>query len=372
MPQTLINSTEAAELGSKLVDYSVDAVNLDSAGDQKETTWQTQTWAKNLGYYKTIPELKAAIDTKATWTIGAGFEADEQTTLLLGTIKGNGKDSFNSILKNMIKVKTIDGDAYAEIIRDKEGMLVNLKPLAPDSIKSVQNQKGIFIRYEQISKIRGNKNKIFTPEQIFHLSRDRIADEIHGVSVIPAVEWIILARNEAMADWKTVLHRTVFPRFFYHIDSDDPAEIAAFKKKNDAATANRENIYIPKGVVVPEIMGVAPNATLNPLTWIAQLNDYFFQVVNVPQIVQGNANAFTDASGKIVYLSYEQSVKAEQLNEEEQILLQLNLELHLTFPASMQNEAISDTPSETDKVEEEPIETASQENDTTEELEGKK
>ena len=109
------------------------------------------------------------------------------------------------------------------------------------------------------------------------------------------------------------------------------------------------------------------------MAWIAQLNDYFFQAVNVPQIIIGNAKEFTDASGKIVYLSYEQSVKAEQLYIEEQVLLQLNLKIQLTFPASLQSEAISDQPSPVDmKLEEEAQETAAQPNDVKTELEGKK
>jgi len=124
-------------------------------------------------------------------------------------------------------------------------------------------------------------------------------------------------------------------------------------------------------------VATAQNQSLNPLTWINQLNDYFFQAVNVPQIIIGNAKEFTDASGKIVYLSYEQSVKAEQLYIEEQVLAQLNIEIKLTFPASLQQEAVSDTPNEeagteTQTVEEEGQEPATQPNDTTEELEGKK
>ena len=114
MTDTDIGSAEAGNLRNVIVEYNVDATDTDAAGTQKETSWQTTSWSQNLGYYKKIPELKAAIDTKATWTVGAGFEADEATTLLLGTIKGNGKDSFNSILKNMIKTKTIGSDSFAE------------------------------------------------------------------------------------------------------------------------------------------------------------------------------------------------------------------------------------------------------------------
>ena len=104
MPETDIGNAEASDLDNAITDYSVDAQSTDAAGDQKEFTHQSTTWTQNLGYYKTIPELKVAIDTKATWIIGAGIEADEVTTMQLMNIKGNGKDTFSSILKNQIKV----------------------------------------------------------------------------------------------------------------------------------------------------------------------------------------------------------------------------------------------------------------------------
>ena len=367
MPDTDIDSAEASDLKNTVVDYSVDAVSTEGATGQQEFTWQMESWPDYLGYYKSIPELQTAVDAKANWTLGAGFTSDEATESVLLTIKGNGKDSFNTILTNMVRVYTIGGDAFAEVIRAKDGLLINLKPLDPSSMVIVQSAEGRIIRYEQVSKSKKAKKK-FAPEQILHLSRKRIADEIHGISVVPSVQWIILARNEAMSDWKRVLHRNIDPLWIFHLDTDDTTKISAFKSRMDGARKNGENMYIPKGAVVPELVTTAANANLNPLVWINQLNDYFFQAVNVPQIIIGNAKEFTDASGKIVYLSYEQSVKGEQLYIEEQILNQLNLEIQLTFPASLQNEVISDTPAL--ELEEEPIESASQPNDTTAELEG--
>lgn len=363
-----IDSAVASDLTNATTDYSVDTQLTDGAGDQKETTYQNTDWSQDYGYYNKIPEFKIAIDTKARWTVGAGFETDEATELLLDTIRGNGKDSFNSILLNMIKVKTLSKDSFAEIIRDKD-VLVNLKPLDPGNMVIVQNKQGRIKRYEQVSKVKGKANKNYKPEQIFHLSHERIADEIHGTRIIDSLEWLIKARNEAMTDMKKLLHRHVIPRFKYSLTTDDPTEVATFKAKEDAANAAGENIYIPKGGVEQELISVPQNATLNPITWINQLNDYFFQVVNVPQIIMGNAKEFTDASGKIVYLAYEQNVKAEQLYVEEQCLIQLNLEINLRFPASLQNELVSDTPAM--ELEEEPMEKAVQPNDTTEELEGK-
>lgn len=369
MPETDIDSAVASDLTNAVTVFNVASETTDAPQGDKEYEFIIEDWEVNLGYYKSIPELQTAIDAKSNWVVGAGFEADNATTLLLDTIKGNGKDSFNSILRNAQTVKTLAGDSFAEIIRDKKELLINLKPLDPSSMKIVSNGKGRIIRYEQINKVK-EVVKTFQPEEIFHLSRNRIADEVHGISIVPSIQKIIDARAEAMADWKTVLHRHVSPLIIWHLDTDDTAEIATFKKTNDKAIANQENMYIPKGAVEPEIVATATNATLNPLASIEQLNDNFYQVVNVPQIIVGNAKAFTDASGKIVYLAYEQSVKGEQLYMEEQILSQLNIEINLTFPASLQQDTISDTPSEMDQVEEEPIEEAAQPNDTTEELEG--
>lgn len=358
-----IDNASASDLVSQFEDYSVESQTTDGAGDSKELRWQNTDWNKYLGYYKSIPELQTAVNAKANWTMGAGFEAKPHVVLQLATIKGTGKDSFNSILNNLIRTYTIAGDAFAEVIKDEYGRLVNLKPLDPGSIVIVADQKGRIKRYEQTSKHK-KPNKYFEPEEILHLSRNRLADEIHGISVIPSVEWIIKARNEAMSDWKKVLHRNIQPLWIFHLDTDDTTEIASFKAKMDAARADGENMYIPQGAVTPELVTTAQNSNLNPVTWINQLNDYFFQAVNVPQIIIGNAKEFTDASGKITYLSYEQSVKGEQLYLEEQILSQLNIEIALTFPASLQNELLSSGAKT-------PMEEAAQPNDTTAEVEGK-
>ena len=369
MPQVDIGSADRSSTGG-FVDYSVAAEVLDGVMPT-EFIWNNSEWSQQLGYYKTIPELQTAVDAKATWTIGGGYEAEENHKLILDRITGHGKDSFNSILMNSVRTYTIGGDSFAEIVTDEDDGFVNLKPLDPGSINIVYSSKGRIIRYEQTSK--GSINKKFAPEKIFHLSRKRIADEIHGISIIPAVEWIILARNEAMNDWKRVLHRNVEPLVIWHLDTDDPAQISAFKAKMDTAKGSGENMYIPKGSVVPEIVAMAANATLNPLTWINQLNEYFFQTVNVPQIIVGSGKEFTDASGKIVYLAYEQSVKGEQLYVEEQVAAQLNVIIKLTFPASLQNEALSDQPAELlPAPEEEKPQQVGEKNDVKETLPGKK
>ena len=346
MPQTNISGADASNLKTAFASgtenyYEVDSKTTDGAFDQKETTWTNEKWSQYFGYYKTIPELNSAIDAKATWTIGKGFLADPETTLILDQITGWGKDTFNTILENMVRTYQIGGDAFCEIIRDTEKNLINLKPLDPSSIMIIVDRKGRIKRYEQISKTK-NPNKKFKPEDIFHLARNRVADEIHGVSLIEKLEEIILARNEAMRDWRRVMHRNIDPMIAYKLDTDDETKIAAFKAKVDAAKGKGENMYIPKDSVEFEIISLAPNANLNPIAWIQELTNHFYEACGTPKIIIGNSSEFTEASAKIAYLAFEQTIAEEQLFIMESLGQQLGLDVLLEFPASLENELLSD------------------------------
>lgn len=343
MPQTDIGNTDTTSLKTAQPDWSVDAETLDGVQDQKETEYQIPDWSTKFGYYKNIPELQAAIDAKATWTVGKGYKTETEAKFIMSLITGNGVDTFNTILENMIRTYHIAGDAFAEIMRHENGIIANVKPLDPSTVKIIANRKGRIIRYEQTTK-GGKKHatKRFEPDEIFHLSRNRVGDEIHGQSLITAVEDIIKMRNEAMSDFKTVLHRNVAPVVIWHLDTDDNTKIAAFKSKVEDSRKDVENIFIPKGTVEPEIMSVAPNASMNPLPWIENLNNYFFQATGVPDIILGGSKALTEASSKIAYLAFQQTIEEEQLYIEEQTAMQLGLKIELEFPASLENELLSD------------------------------
>ncbi len=341
MTEQRINSAVESDLTNAVKDFSVASSDTDGTEGSIETRWDNAKWTQYFGYFEVIAELNAAINAKATWTIGKGYEANPQTTLTLDSIIGWGKDTFNTILENMIRTYYIGGDAFCEIIRGKENNLINLKPLNPGTITIITGKNGVIKRYEQNARTK-KPTKTFTPDKIFHLARNRVADQIHGVSVISSVENIILARNEAIADYKVVMHRNVYPRMIFHLDTDDETEITTFKTKMDNAYSKNENFYVPKDVVVPELMAVAPNATLDPKAWIEQQGDYFYEAVGVPQIILGGSGEFTEASAKIAYLAYQQNIEEEQLFIEEQVGMQLGLSIELEFPASLENELLSD------------------------------
>lgn len=340
MGDTDIDSANISDLNSALPETQVNTSSTDGQLDQKETTFTNSKWAQQLGYYRTEGEFKRTVDIKATWTVGKGFTADDETTLLLDTIRGFGKDTFNTILENCVRVYHIGGDSFCEIIRDDEDNLINLKPLDPGVMRIVTDRAGIIKRYEQTSKVKGAE-KPFSPERIFHLPRNRVADEIHGQSMIPELEDAILRLKEAKVDWQKVLHRNVSPARIWHLDTDDTTEISAFIGKVEAMVKDKENIFIPKGTVEVEVSSIAPNATLNPLPWIQYLEGSFYDTAGVPGIIVSSGKQFIDAAAKVKYLAWQQTIEEEQLFLVEQILAQLNLVIKLTFPASLEQGVLS-------------------------------
>lgn len=322
--------------------FSVTAEANDGVVGVDQTEHVNDEFDQQWSYYTDITDIQEVIDAKAEWTIGKGFEADELTTALLDTIKGYGKDTFNSILENMIATMEIGEDAYAEIITDDKGNLVNLKPLNTGSMKIIVSKKGIIKRYEQISRTPGRTNKRYKLEQIFHLCRNRRGDEVHGRSMIDVLVTLIKAKQEAIEDYQKVMHRFVKPQWKFRLKTDDAAEIAAYKAKMDAATGTGENIYEPFDVSESEIMALSPNATLNPVAWINYLDAAFYKAAGVPQFIAGGGVGFTNASEKIAYLAWQQRIEKKQLFIEEQTLAQLNLVITLTFPASIENDLISE------------------------------
>ena len=343
MPDTDIGKATTSDLSNSIEETTIDSASTDGASGDEETKLHNADWKKQYGIYKTIPEVKSAFDALTDWTVGKGYIADETTTLILDEVRGRGKESFNEILKNGTTVRKTGGDSYSEIITDNDGVLINLKPIDPETMTVILNSKGLIIRYEQISKVKGKKPKKYKPEQIFHLSNNRIADNGLGESAIDALEWIIIAKKEAMEIQKTVTSRYARPVIIWHLDTDDETKIANFKETTNNMSKDGENVFIPKGAVVPEVLAVAPNQTLNIISWLDYLDARFTQVSGVPDVILGNSKNLTEASSKIAYLAFEQTVKAEQLYIEEQVLAQLNLVINLEFPASLENELLSDS-----------------------------
>jgi len=331
MAQFDISNVSTTSMNTAVKDFSVSSKTIDKPADANETYWDSKDWNKYLGYYKSIPELKKAIDALACWTVGKGYNADAMTEVILEHISGWGEDSFESILMNLLIVKKINGDSFAEIIKDDDSLLLNLKPLDPSDIRIVVNKKGIIDRYEQLNRTTRESIKTFNPEEILHLSNDRISSEIHGISVVEACQWVIDARNEAMSDWRRILHRNLAGLRIIEVEEDNPAKLAVLETMWAKAINKGEVLVLPKGTASP----VNINPPVNPENWIRYLENFFYQAVGVPRIILGGAAEFTEASSKIGYLTFEQVYISEQRLLEQDLWNQLGLKIEFERPVSL-------------------------------------
>ena len=355
-----INKVTTQAMTQQLSALSDPSQDLDSPSSSGEMTWQNDDWAKWNGYYRTNRGgTKAKIDKFAMWAVGKGFNADEETKKILGDIRGFGKDSFNSIMENMIRVKKTNGDAYSHVIRAKTikekiknvassftlglvryapgtGKLLNLKPLNPGRIRTVVGDDGMLIRYEQLDAKRENIVATLDPNEVFHLMNDREGDEFHGISVYESMAEKLDKIQQLDNDMATVFHRYVMPLMKFTLDTDDETKVAAFKAKAKTALEGGDPLFIPMGAVEADALSIPQYATLDPLSWRGAWSQDAVMDIGIPELVLGRASGITEASAKIVYLSFQQTVEDEQREDEEQLLLQLGIELKYEFPARIE------------------------------------
>jgi hypothetical protein len=329
-----LSNTAMSNMSSAVSDVTVNSLNTDGATGQDEYSWQNNNWPKYWGYFNEIPELKNALITKSIWVVGKGYEADIETKVILDHISGWGKDTFKDILYNMDLMSRLAGDSFAEIISDeKTGLLLNLKVLDPGSIKIIVDKKGIIKRYEQTNKLSGGVIK-FKPSEIFHLSHNRLADQIHGISDLISLQKTIDADNEFFTDNKKVMHRQAKPLIIFKLGTDDPAKISAFVSKMDAAVNKGENIYVPddKNTFSYEVVQV--NIAANTLAYGDSIRQRFYRSLGLPLSVFGAASG-NESQSKIEYLAHEQVFAHDQRFIEEQVYNQLFLKIKLNSPVTL-------------------------------------
>jgi len=349
-----IAQAQVTDMTNTIDNFEITPAVTDGVADQPETTWDNRNWSVYYGYYNQIPQFKTAINAFATWVLGKGYTADARTEAQLSRITGMGEDTFLSLLWNMLVTKKINGDAYAHIIRNEAGDFINLKPLEPSSMRTIINSKGVIKRYEQTTKNK-EPNKKFKTTEIFHIMNDRVADEIHGTSIVDAIRWVIDAMQEAMEDQKTVMHRNVVPLRIIEIDSENTAKATKIKKQYEEAINKKEVIVVPKGnVEIKDSTAVLQDM----MPWLKYLENFFYQALGVPKVILGGSSEFTEASSKIGYLTFEVIYTREVSELLADLWNQLAIRIEINKPASLENELLNSEQKNTGQ-------TGFQANDTT-------
>lgn len=341
-----LTSTTTTDLANSVDTYSVSPKSTDSASSP-ETRYNNPNFTKYYGYYMTIPELNSTINALATWVLGQGYVCDGRTKILLKLLRGWGEDTFLSILWNLLVTKKVNGDAFAEIITDgktilKGGTLINLKPLDPSKMTIVCNAKGRITGYEQRTTSGVIKYK---PEEIFHISNNRVADNIHGQSMIEPVEWTCNAWQEALADKRRILHRSTIR--VMEVDEDDTTRLSTLKTQYANAINSGEVLLVPKGTGALQDL-TAP--TSEHLEWIRYLENKFYQELGVPKVILGGTSENTEASSKVSVIVYEPIFTREITELEMDIVNQLGLEVKFNKQPSLMDNMQTDEAKNTGQV----------------------
>ena len=173
---------------------------------------------------------------------------------------------------------------------------------------------------------------------MFHLMWNRTADQIHGQSTLEKLQTTINSMAEGYGDVKVLFHRYVKPLTIISVDTDDEDEISGFKAKWNTAYQKSEVIIIPADTVKDiKTVSIPQFSTLDPLPWLRRLEEEFTKAEGVADVILGVASKeMTEASGKILYLSWEAVVKYNQKFMQDQIRAQLGIEITFNKPASLE------------------------------------
>lgn len=331
LQQTTTTTMESTDMKN----FEVSSKSADSPSYTGESFWYFSNYSKWNGYYSEIPELKKSIQTKATWVLGQGYNADAKTRIRLEGITGWGEDSFISIMWNMLVTKYVNGDSFAEIVRNDNGTLINLKPLSPDRVKVVVDKKGLIDRYEYLSNDGKTTKYKYKPQEILHFCNDRTADNIHGDSVVEALQWLIDARNEAMRDWRRILHRSTIRVLI--VDENNSTKLARIKSQYKTAIKNGELLVLPGKSGEKQFQDLTAPPLEAFLGWIKYLENAFYKAVGVPKTIAGDAEGVPESGGKMAMLTHEPLYKREVRELENDLWNQLSMKITFIEQPSLRN-----------------------------------
>ena len=334
-----ITQTTQTNMSSVVTDYEPDSKSIDEVSDQKEIRYTNTKFGEQLTAFKTYPQLNRSITALAVYTAGKGYTCESsRDEIILDHITGWGEDTFLSIIINMLKVKKFGEDAYAEIIRDEKGTLINLKPLNTGKMTIVCGRDGVILRYEYSNG--KNKPTIFKPQEILHFCNERIANEMHGTSILEVCEWALKAKQQAMEDLKRITHISTV-RIIY-ADVNDKTRLANVKSNYAEGIKNHEVVIF---TCRPEDMKFE-DLNLPPieafLSYFRYLDSFIYQAVGVPKDIVTTEGS-TESASKMGTYNFEPTYSNERIQLEMDIWNQLAIKLKFGEQPTLDNALQTDT-----------------------------
>ncbi len=330
-----VKNTTTQELDQSLKIQTTNPEDVDRAGINIEP-WQSTKWTTYNSYYKNHVSTKAVINKLSLWTLGEKIEADKKTLKILERIVGWGKETATQVFDNQLRIEHVNGDSYAEIVtKNNEDIkpdgsnLLNLKPLNPGQMKHVVGDNGMLESYIQV-----NTDGTETPlrlNQVFHLSLNRTADEIHGTGDIESIMTFLDKIKQVDEDMAVLFHRFVVPLVIWQLNTDDETAMSEFKTQSKKARNGGDDMVISDKATDWKLLeaGIGVGKIINPMEWRNKWTEEVIKGGTVPALIMAIEAGTTEASSKMVTLAWEKTIKKEQLDFEQQVKLQLHLDINL-------------------------------------------
>ena len=351
MPEKDINNLQNVSY-STLDAFKIPLQSVDSPQDQKETRWHYDNFQQYWGYFNAVPKLKNALLMKAMWDVGKGLTASDNVMVTLNRMNGWGKDTIKDILCNMDVMAGVNGDSFAQIMRDPEtGEAVNIRCLNPGNIEPITDGAGVLKRYDQIAPSTGKsfvgklrnfffKPKViatFKPNEMLHFSNNRLADEIHGRSDIEVLEKVILADQQSFENMQKITTFQAKPFIIFKLKTDHMPTVIKIANKIRELRNLGDDMVIPddKNILSHDVVQVNPSSIL--IEWRSDLRNEFYRAIGLPQIIPGQGGGGTESDSKVIFKAFEQIVMHRQLNIEEQFFNQVGIKIKLIHPSLMED-----------------------------------
>ena len=293
----------------------------DSQAESRDQEFRNE-FLKWKGYYDAVPPLRAAINaiadaTTASWaTKGVNGKAMKD---IINQFDGNGKQTFKMVMNNACKSFLLSGDAYLEVVTNRELGIDNLVLLPPDNI-SVIIKNGRIKRYEEIT---GSAR--WKPQQLVHFAYNPVGAMCHGTSTVEPLENMLINLNQLWDDMGKLFHRYIKPVTMIGLSTDDPTEIESFKREwTKIKNIPESDLILPSELVDKvERVAVPQGSTLDPHKWEQLLVERILQSTRVPDLALGTGTVNSEESAKMKYSGFRQQVRFIQQFMEDSIQFQL-------------------------------------------------
>lgn len=336
--------TTTTDLTGSVPDYRVSSKTTDGGYSSDENRWSNPDASKNYGYYFGVGEYRSAINSYVIRCLGWGYDClSSRDQINLNLIKGNGKETFWSIIFNHLQTKKWNGDSYTQIIRenesDKFSPIVNMKRLDPRRMTNVTNKQGrlIYFEYEQGAGVK----KRLELHQVLYSMNNPSSDEPHGTSETSAVEWVIEAIQEAYRDWRRLMHVSSVRIFF--VDEQDITRQNVIKTQYATAIKSGEVMMLtckPEDAKFQDLTVPAADAWVR---YLDNLEGKFYSQLGISKVsIGGTTENNTEASAKVNMVITEPVWIKEITELENDIKNQLGIEIKIRKQPSLMDNMQSD------------------------------